>query len=91
MNLKSLRQEFDQLTAKYRPSCPRCHALAATTDAEMEAQLDSLINGRRPICQNLPDPSPSCPSCRRVEGMNEEELDAKLESLVNRLRERKAQ
>lgn len=68
MNLKPIRQEFNQLTAKYHPPCPQCRALAALSDDELR-ELDEYTSGKIPAlspalaAKEWPESSPWCKCC----------------------------
>jgi len=87
MNLKPLKKEFDQLTAKYHPPCPACAALEALTDEDLR-ELERYTSGESSVLSpklvgaDWPAPSPWCKRCREVEVLNEQEIDAKLSRLL---------
>jgi len=71
MNLKPLKKEFDQLTAKYHPPCALCQALEALSDDELR-ELDAFLDGKIPAlsselaAKEWPESSPWCKCCGRV-------------------------
>ncbi len=71
MKLNTLNRRIQALEPH---SCPRCQALKAMSEEEIDARL-AAIAARRPL-PKLPDPSPACPTCQADAAMTEEEIDA---------------
>jgi len=71
MNLKPLKKDFDQLTAKYHPpGCPRCQAWASLSDEELD-ELGAFLEGKTSTlspelaAKEWPSPFPWCQRCSR--------------------------
>jgi hypothetical protein len=78
--MKSIERRLNVLESVFGQFCPRCRAL----DALGEDELDRALIGHDG--PELPEPSPTCPDCQKLAAMSEAELDARIARLQDILR-----
>jgi hypothetical protein len=83
--MKGLERRLDVLESALDQFCPRCTALKAMSEEELDERIQALLSGQADL--ELPNPSPSCPDCQKLAAMGEAEIDAKLDRLLDILRE----
>jgi len=78
--MKGLERRLDVLESALDQFCPRCTALKAMSEEELDERIQALLSGQ--AAPELPDPSPSCPDCQKLAAMSEAELDAEFERMM---------
>ena len=74
--MKGLERRLDVLESALDQFCPRCTALKAMSEEELDERIQALLSGQ--AAPELPDPSPSCPDCQKLAAMTEAEAYARL-------------